>query len=104
MNWHKFLHCDVRGKCNDSLSNKLNDCVALSYEEWCTYMSEATKEVAYEANDDNNGWFNLSADALIPLINIRNEALTKVRASEGEDAYLKTCARLQGKMQEMWLK
>ena len=70
------------------LSNKLNDCVTLSYEEWCAHMNEAAKEVAYEINNYNIGWFKLSSYVMIPLINIKNVALTKARASEGEDVHL----------------
>ena len=56
-------------------------------------MNQEAKEVAHEANDDNNGLFKLIADVFIPLINIRNESLAKARASEGEDVHLKSMCK-----------
>ena len=93
MNWCKFMKEEVKELCNSEISAMLTNCVDLGHEEFKTRMKVAAKKVAREVAEDNKGWFEFSTDLIKPLIDRRNELLSRDRSTNGEDAELKQQCR-----------
>ena len=91
--WHKLMKADVKESFNEILSNMVDNCVGLSYQEFNNYIKDVANKVVRDDVEDKEGWFEFSSDVLRPLIERRNCLLARARASEGCDEDLKQQCR-----------
>jgi len=89
INWNKFMYSDIQLDFNTKLSNVVNNCVDLGYEEFRRYMKDVAKDVALEEVDAIKGWFEYNRDFLMPILKERNKLLYESKMCDGEDEYLK---------------
>jgi len=93
MNWHKLMKEEVKELFNDELSSILCNCGDVGYKEFNNYMKDIAKKVVREDINDCKGWFEFSADLLMPLIDKRNKLLSKARSINGVNVELKQQCR-----------
>ena len=87
------MKVDVKESFNVMLSNMVDNCVDLSYQEFNNYIKDVANKVVCDDVEDKKGWFEFSSDILRPLIERRNCLLSRARASKGCDEVLKQQCR-----------
>jgi len=78
---------------NTKLSNVVDNCIDLGYEEFGRYMKDVVKDVVLEEVDATKGWFEYNRDFLMPILKERNKLLHKLKICDEEDEYLKQKCR-----------
>ena len=89
MNWIKCMEYKTKLKFYEKLENMVDICAHRGCEELCNCVMIFAKDEVRVAIHDNEGWFELSKDELMPLTHVRNKWPRIFKLFEGNDDFLK---------------